>query len=91
VIRRRALIEQQRKLSGAFDLVSQAAWWIVLASFFLSGVIACELGPMGVSPTPDCRESGMQCKLPEGPLGVCERSICDSGGAPPCFQCTPQH
>ena len=38
-----------------------------------------------------CTEVGAQCRLPNGPLGVCERSHCPAGQTPPCFQCTPQH
>ena len=38
-----------------------------------------------------CRETGRQCRLPAGPLGVCERDRCPAGEEPPCFQCTPQH
>ena len=38
-----------------------------------------------------CTESGAQCLLPEGPLGVCERSPCPVGAASPCFKCTSQH
>lgn len=43
------------------------------------------------SPGARCVESGAQCQLPDGPLGVCERAACAPGAAPPCFQCTPQH
>jgi len=38
-----------------------------------------------------CTESGAQCLLPEGPLGVCERSPCPVGAEKPCFKCTSQH
>ena len=38
-----------------------------------------------------CTQSGVQCQMPEGPLGVCERTHCSDGTQMPCFQCTPQH
>ena len=91
VIRGNAFLEPRRKLRHGFGLVSQGARWLLLVSLALSGVVACEPGSLGESPSPDCRESGVQCQLPAGPLGVCERSTCNSGETPPCFQCTPQH
>ena len=42
-------------------------------------------------PSHYCEEAGRQCVLPEGPLGVCERTRCRPGEEEPCFQCTPQH
>jgi hypothetical protein len=39
----------------------------------------------------ECKEEGVQCQLPEGPLGVCEQSHCVPGQTPPCYRCIPQH
>jgi hypothetical protein len=58
---------------------------------FVLLVVACDPGSPSAGPTASCRESGVQCRLPTGPLGVCERSPCESGEPSPCFQCTPQH
>ncbi len=54
-------------------------------------LLACDPGSLSTGPSATCTESGVQCQLPEGPLGVCERSQCMPGATPPCFQCTPQH
>jgi hypothetical protein len=63
----------------------------VLLAAPLSALLACDSSPLSVPPTAACSEAGVQCQLPEGPLGVCERSPCAPGAAPPCFKCTPQH
>jgi hypothetical protein len=52
--------------------------------------LACDLG-VGEGPSGICAAAGEQCALPDGPLGVCERTQCELGGEPPCFACTPQH
>jgi len=54
-------------------------------------LLACEPSALSTGPSATCTESGAQCPLPEGPLGVCERSQCAPGETLPCFQCTPQH
>ncbi len=54
-------------------------------------LIACNPGSLSSDPPVRCAETGVQCQLPEGPLGVCERSPCAPGEIPPCFKCTPQH
>ena len=59
--------------------------------FAASAVLACDLGALSEAPSESCSEAGAQCRLPAGPLGVCERSRCAAGAEPPCFQCTPQH
>ena len=51
----------------------------------------CDLDSISSSAPTTCREAGSQCALPEGPLGVCERTTCAPGEPPPCFRCTPQH
>jgi hypothetical protein len=62
-----------------------------LALVLLVALTGC--GPGGTTPAPlaECREEGVQCQLPEGPLGVCERSQCEPGHAPPCYRCIAQH
>jgi hypothetical protein len=62
-----------------------------LAAIAVVGLLACDPGSLSTGPSVTCTESGAQCQLPEGPLGVCERSQCAPGATPPCFQCTPQH
>jgi hypothetical protein len=57
----------------------------------LSSALACELASLSEAPPSTCVEAAMQCQLPDGPLGVCERSTCAAGAQPPCFQCVPQH
>jgi hypothetical protein len=52
---------------------------------------ACEPASLAPEPARVCTESGAQCLLPSGPLGVCERAPCGAGETGPCFQCTPQH
>ena len=57
----------------------------------LLGLIACDSGLSSGGPRETCTEFGVQCQLPAGPLGVCERSQCGANETPPCFKCTPQH
>ena len=52
---------------------------------------ACDPSSLSTAPPAACTASGAQCQLPEGPLGVCERSRCPPGETSPCFKCTPQH
>ena len=91
VVGERELLVTQRMRRSGFALISQPTRWLLVASLALTGVVSCEPGLLLTSPGPGCSESGMQCQLPEGPLGVCERAPCDPGETPPCFQCTPQH
>ena len=42
--------------------------WIVLTG--------CDAALLSEGPTSSCTEAGEQCQLPEGPLGVCERTRC---------------
>lgn len=63
----------------------------ILVAIALLGVAACDPGSFSGAPPGVCTESGLQCQLPDGPLGVCERSPCSPGETPPCFECTPQH
>jgi hypothetical protein len=61
------------------------------AALLASGLVACDTGALTAGPTDRCTEAGVQCQLPAGPLGVCERAPCGPGETAPCFQCTPQH
>ncbi len=54
-------------------------------------VAACNVESLLDGPAATCVESGVQCQLDAGPLGVCERTQCGAGETSPCFQCTPQH
>lgn len=54
-------------------------------------LMACDPSSLSTVPPAACTASGAQCQLPEGPLGVCERSQCPPGDTSPCFKCTPQH
>lgn len=54
-------------------------------------VIGCGDDFIAAAPAAECLEVATQCRLPEGPLGVCERRTCGEGESPPCFACTPQH
>ena len=38
-----------------------------------------------------CVKQYDKCKLPSGPLGVCDVVDCPSNAAAPCFKCMPQH
>jgi hypothetical protein len=64
----------------------RAAWALALAA-----LVGCEPGSLSAPPAADCAEAGVQCQLPEGPLGVCERTTCGPGAEPPCFRCVSQH
>jgi hypothetical protein len=41
--------------------------------------------------TEKCAKEYDKCKLPSGPLGVCNVVVCSSGEPGPCFKCMPQH
>jgi hypothetical protein len=38
-----------------------------------------------------CAKQYEKCKLPTGPLGVCDRVPCPEGQTDPCLKCIPQH
>jgi len=57
----------------------------------LSFEAASDSGSLSAPSAARCVAVADQCQLPEGPLGVCERSACAAGETPPCFKCTPQH
>ncbi len=53
---------------------------------------ACNLtNSIESTPPTECSKIGVQCQLPNGPLGVCQSAPCSEGQAPPCFVCTSQH
>ena len=64
-------------------------WWRVWLLLGFAVLFGCD-GLVASGPGP-CAEAGAQCLLRDGPLGVCERTICDESAQPPCFACTPQH
>jgi hypothetical protein len=70
---------------------------ICLITLLFSGLLAvlmftgCDPTFFSPAKVTVCVESGVQCQLPSGPLGVCERSLCPTGETSPCFQCISQH
>ena len=65
---------------------------LALPAVLVLGLLtACDPSAIMQSPVAPCTESGTQCQLPTGPLGVCERSPCPPGESTPCFQCISQH
>jgi hypothetical protein len=55
-------------------------------------LVSCGKSASPPPPSADqCTKSGEQCKLPNGPLGVCNMEPCKDGAAGPCFRCQPQH
>lgn len=64
----------------------------ILAFLALTALaLGCDPASYSDGPIRPCTESGAQCQLPDGPLGVCERAVCEAGARAPCFTCTPQH
>jgi hypothetical protein len=61
---------------------------LVLAALLLT---ACDASVLEAAPSTVCTEAGVQCQLPTGPLGVCERSQCPADAPSPCFECISQH
>ena len=64
--------------------------WILITAVCLVAT-ACEGDFVADEPVRVCTDVAVQCRLADGPLGVCERRPCRSGEEPPCFVCTPQH
>jgi hypothetical protein len=60
----------------------------VLAALVAFG---CDSSLISEGPVAVCTESGEQCQLSKGPLGVCEAVPCLAGASAPCFKCTSQH
>ena len=68
------------------------------ACLFLS-LLVCSLLAVGCptggskSPAPGaaCVERYAKCRMPDGPLGVCNDAPCAEGESPPCFRCVSQH
>ena len=60
----------------------------LLALSFIA-LLGCEKG--APPPTEKCTKVAEQCKLPSGPLGVCNLVDCKPGDEPPCFRCVSQH
>jgi len=45
----------------------------------------------GGGPVETCTKQFEQCRLPNGPLGVCDRRECRNDESEPCLVCMPQH
>ncbi len=56
-----------------------------------AATLGCDSDFASSGPVHICSEAAVQCMLPDGPLGVCERIPCGGGAMGPCFACTPQH
>jgi len=54
-------------------------------------MMACDADSLIAGPVASCSEAGAQCQLPEGPLGVCERTPCRDSESPRCYACVSQH
>jgi hypothetical protein len=72
---------------------SFAAMMRMLAIVLLLPILGVGCGESSTKPAAlaTCSEPGVQCQLPEGPLGVCEQSHCRPDEKPPCYRCIPQH
>lgn len=64
---------------------------IRLLSFLVPVLAGCP--NLSSNPIPStCAQHGARCKLPTGPLGVCDSVPCPApGDPPPCLRCIPQH
>jgi hypothetical protein len=61
---------------------------LLVAALLLSG---CPETASTPEPEQPCERIGQRCRLPDGPVGVCNdtgRTDCES---PPCLRCMPQH
>ena len=69
--------------------MSDLFWGLVACSLLLAG---CPTSATD-APVPGaaCVERYAKCRLPDGPLGVCNDAPCPEGGTPPCFRCISQH
>lgn len=67
--------------------------FVAVSAFAALAAFALGCEPSSTAPAAGavCREAGVQCALPGGPLGVCERAACPAGAADPCFVCVSQH
>ncbi len=65
----------------SLTLLRQGVVGVVLATGLLQG---CG-GTTAEDPTRPCTRVGQACKLPKGPLGICEKGL-EAG-----YMCTPQH
>ena len=67
--------------------------WLVMISCSIAWLttIGCGQDFVTQEAVSECSEVATQCRLSDGPLGVCERRPCEAGEPPPCFVCTPQH
>jgi len=60
-----------------------------LAALCLTAAGCPEMAADAVPTT--CARVGDKCKLPSGPLGVCQQTDCAPGAGTACFVCQPQH
>ncbi|MFK7895602.1 MAG: hypothetical protein AB8G23_07180 [Myxococcota bacterium] len=62
-----------------------------IALVALFACAGCDAAFFAEAPAQNCQQVARQCQLAKGPLGVCERAVCEEGEEGPCFVCTPQH
>jgi hypothetical protein len=62
----------------------------LLLALLTGGGLGCE-SDKTAPPSETCAKVGDTCKLPNGPLGICNAEPCKPGASPPCLRCTPQH
>ncbi|MEM9730631.1 MAG: hypothetical protein AAF997_18765 [Myxococcota bacterium] len=69
-----------------------SGWKLGVTAILLMGVMGCPpAGENSPSPASPCTTRYAQCKLPDGPLGVCNDTPCAEGQEPPCLKCISQH
>lgn len=78
-------------LSRKFSCMSlYRPMWKLLPIVLLA--FACRAGVTKPAAKGDpCRKVYEQCRLPDGPLGVCHETPCSNGQPAPCLVCVSQH
>lgn len=61
----------------------------LLPGFLLLFLAACP--EFEAAPPATCVKALDKCKLPSGPLGVCQEIACKAGEKAPCLTCISQH
>lgn len=57
----------------------------------LLALVGCPGIEKSEPPVKTCVAQYTRCKLPTGPIGVCDFVKCTKGAPPPCLRCMPQH
>jgi hypothetical protein len=64
------------------------SWWSLLGALVLGGCPGASEAPVLEA---DCARIGQRCRLPEGPVGVCNDTGRTDCAEPPCLACMAQH